>query len=162
MRTLYESIFDVDKNINKLNKNINNHYILANFFTLKKIEYNGESIFNIFNFNEINNDFNPCINVNSNIIKNVNESRRINDHLRLLANMIGNINIKGIIKDPNTYIYIKLVNAAYKLINHYIKTGNLKLFNIEVKRYNDDSFLLIMEFKESTISFLFENKKKYK
>lgn len=160
MKTLYETIFDVDKNINKLNKNIDNHYILANFFTLKKIEYSGESIFDIFDFNRINNDFNPCININNNIIKNVNESKKTNDYLRLLANMIGNINIKGIIKNPNTYIYIKLADIAYKLINHYIKTGNLKIFNIEVKRYDDNSFLLIMEFKESTISFLFENKHK--
>ena len=69
------------------------------------------------------------------------------------------INIKSILKSPQTYIYIKLADSIYNLIKHYIKTGNLKLLNVEIKQYDNNEFLVIISYKNKTISILFENKR---
>lgn len=158
MRALYETIMDVRSNIKKFDRNI---FLFGNYFIPKQYDIDGD--LDMFDFDKIKSDIKfkgyDYINLENN--DQLNESKE-NDLIKSLIKLIGGINIKSILKSPSTYIYIKLVDSIYKLIKHYIKTGNLKLLNVEIKRYNECEFLVIITYKEKTISILFESKNKNK
>ena len=154
MKTLYESIMDVRLNIKNFDTKLFN---FGDYFIPKQYDIDGN--INIFDFDKIISDitFHGYDHIDIKNNDHLNESN--NDNLiKSLAQLIGGINIKNILKIPSTYFYIKLADSIYKLIRHYLKTGNLKLLNVEVKRYNDKEFLVIITYKERTISILFENK----
>lgn len=156
MRNLYETIMDVSLNIKKFDKKLFN---FGDYFIPKQYDIDGDM--NMLDFNKINSDVTfkgyDYIDIKNN--DRLNESK--NDNLiKSLTNLIGGINIKSILKSPSTYIYIKLADSIYNLIKHYIKTGNLKLLNVEIKRYNENEFIVIISYGDKTISILFENKNK--
>lgn len=156
MRNLYETIMDVSLNIKKFDKKLFN---FGDYFIPKQYDIDGDM--NMLDFNKINSDVTfkgyDYIDIKNN--DHLNESK--NDNLiKSLTNLIGGINIKSILKSPSTYIYIKLADSIYNLIKHYIKTGNLKLLNVEIKRYNENEFIVIISYGDKTISILFENKNK--
>lgn len=155
MRTLYETIMDVSLNIRDFDKKIFN---FGDYFIPKQYEIVGDM--NMLDFNKIKSDITFKGYDGINIINkdHLNESKS-DDLIKLLVKLIGGINIKSILKSPQTYIYIKLADSIYNLIKHYIKTGNLKLLNVEIKQYDNNEFLVIISYKNKTISILFENKR---
>ena len=155
MRTLYETIMDVSLNIRDFDKQIFN---FGDYFIPKQYEIVGDM--NMLDFNKIKSDITFKGYDGINIINkdHLNESKS-DDLIKLLVKLIGGINIKSILKSPQTYIYIKLADSIYNLIKHYIKTGNLKLLNVEIKQYDNNEFLVIISYKNKTISILFENKR---
>lgn len=156
MRALYETIMDVRSNIRKFDKNT---FFFGNYFIPKQYDIDGD--LDMFDFDKIKSDikFKGYDHINLENNDQLNEAKE-NDLIKSLIKLIGGINIKGILKNPTTYIYIELADRIYKLIRHYLKTGNLKLLNVEIKRYSEKEFLVIITYKEKTISILFENKKK--
>ena len=155
MRTLYETIMDVSLNIRDFDKKIFN---FGDYFIPKQYEINGD--INMFDFDKIKSDitfkgYDGIDIVNKDYL---NESKT-DDLIKSLIKLIGGINIKSILKSPSTYIYIKLADSICNLIKHYIKTGNLKLLNVEIKQYDNNEFLVIISYKNKTISILFENKR---
>lgn len=155
MKTLYETIMDVSLNIKNFDKNIFN---FGDYFIPKQYEIVGDM--NMLDFNKIKSDITFKGYDGINIINkdHLNESKS-DDLIKLLVKLIGGINIKSILKSPQTYIYIKLADSICNLIKHYIKTGNLKLLNVEIKQYDNNEFLVIISYKNKTISILFENKR---
>lgn len=155
MKTLYETIMDVSLNIKNFDKNIFN---FGDYFIPKQYEIVGDM--NMLDFNKIKSDITFKGYDGINIINkdHLNESKS-DDLIKLLVKLIGGINIKSILKSPSTYIYIKLADSICNLIKHYIKTGNLKLLNVEIKQYDNNEFLVIISYKNKTISILFENKR---
>lgn len=155
MRTLYETIMDVSLNIRDFDKKIFN---FGDYFIPKQYEIVGDM--NMLDFNKIKSDITFKGYDGINIINkdHLNESKS-DDLIKLLVKLIGGINIKSILKSPQTYIYIKLADSICNLIKHYIKTGNLKLLNVEIKQYDNNEFLVIISYKNKTISILFENKR---
>lgn len=155
MRTLYETIMDVSLNIKDFDKKIFN---FGDYFIPKQYEIVGDM--NMLDFNKIKSDITFKGYDGINIINkdHLNESKS-DDLIKLLVKLIGGINIKSILKSPQTYIYIKLADSICNLIKHYIKTGNLKLLNVEIKQYDNNEFLVIISYKNKTISILFENKR---
>ena len=155
MRTLYETIMDVSLNIRDFDKKIFN---FGDYFIPKQYEIVGDM--NMLDFNKIKSDITFKGYDGINIINkdHLNDSKS-DDLIKLLVKLIGGINIKSILKSPKTYIYIKLADSIYNLIKHYIKTGNLKLLNVEIKQYDNNEFLVIISYKNKTISILFENKR---
>lgn len=155
MKTLYETIMDVSLNIKNFDKNIFN---FGDYFIPKQYEIVGDM--NMFDFDKIKSDITFKGYDGIDIINkdHLNESKT-DDLIKLLVKLIGGINIKSILKSPQTYIYIKLADSICNLIKHYIKTGNLKLLNVEIKQYDNNEFLVIISYKNKTISILFENKR---
>ena len=158
MKNLYETIMDVSLNIKNFDKNIFN---FGDYFIPRQYEINGDM--NMLDFNKIKSDVTFKGYDGIDIINKdyLNESKT-DDLIKSLVKLIGGINIKSILKSPSTYIYIKLADSIYNLIKHYIKTGNLKLLNVEVKRYSENEFLVIISYGSKTISILFENKQNLK
>ena len=146
---------DVSLNIKNFDKNIFN---FGDYFIPKQYEIVGDM--NMLDFNKIKSDITFKGYDGINIINkdHLNESKS-DDLIKLLVKLIGGINIKSILKSPSTYIYIKLADSICNLIKHYIKTGNLKLLNVEIKQYDNNEFLVIISYKNKTISILFENKR---
>ena len=146
---------DVSLNIRDFDKKIFN---FGDYFIPKQYEIVGDM--NMLDFNKIKSDITFKGYDGINIINkdHLNESKS-DDLIKLLVKLIGGINIKSILKSPQTYIYIKLADSIYNLIKHYIKTGNLKLLNVEIKQYDNNEFLVIISYKNKTISILFENKR---
>ena len=155
MKTLYETIMDVSLNIKNFDKNIFN---FGDYFIPKQYEIVGDM--NMLDFNKIKSDITFKGYDGINIINkdHLNESKS-DDLIKLLVKLIGGINIKSILKSPQTYIYIKLADSICNLIKHYIKTGNLKLLNVEIKQYDNNECLVIISYKNKTITILFENKR---
>lgn len=158
MRNLYETIMDVSLNIKNFDKKLFN---FGDYFIPKQYDIDGDM--NMFDFDKIKSDIifkgYDYIDIKNN--NHLNESKN-DDLIKSLVKLIGGINIKSVLKSPSTYIYIKLADSIYKLIKHYIKTGNLKLLNVEIKRYNEYEFLVIISYGDKTISILFESKNKNK
>ena len=156
---LNESIFDIKQNIRSIDKHIEERERFDNVFTITKITCSDFDILDVFDYNKIERYFKSSkFNIKNVAVEVVNEGkndRRLNSLLKL----IGNIKLTDILKDPHTYIYIKLGDILYKLIRHYIKTGNLKIFNVEVKRYDDNSFLILLTCNGHDISLLVEKNK---
>lgn len=146
---------DVSLNIKDFDKKIFN---FGDYFIPKQYEIVGDM--NMLDFNKIKSDITFKGYDGINIINkdHLNESKS-DDLIKLLVKLIGGINIKSILKSPQTYIYIKLADSICNLIKHYIKTGNLKLLNVEIKQYDNNEFLVIISYKNKTISILFENKR---
>ena len=158
MKNLYETIMDVSLNIKNFDKNIFN---FGDYFIPRQYEINGDM--NMLDFNKIKSDaiFKGYDGIDIINKDHLNESKN-DDLIKSLVKLIGGINIKSILKSPSTYIYIKLADSIYNLIKHYIKTGNLKLLNVEINRYNENEFIVIISYGSKTISILFENKRNLK
>ena len=104
MKNLYETIMDVSLNIKNFDKNIFN---FGDYFIPKQYEIDGDM--NMLDFNKIKSDttfkgYDGIYIINKD---HLNESKN-DDLIKLLAKLIGGINIKSILKSPSTYIYIKL------------------------------------------------------
>lgn len=160
MRTLYESIFDTKIHLRNIDKTVKSQERFDNVFKIVKISYSDEEVLDIFDYKKIENYFKDSnFNIRNIPIEIVSEAK-IDKRLNSIIQLIGNANLIDILKNPHTYIYLKLGDILYKLISHYIKTGNLKLFDIEVKRYDDKSFLIIISYNGHDISLLIEKNNK--
>lgn len=139
MKSLYKSLIQ-EVNGLKFNKN----------FKLLKYSITG-NIDNLKDFDilSMDRDFKQS--------NSLNESTD-NKLIYTILKAIDNLNIRTILNSSlsQKIIYLKIADIIYNLLLNYLSKNNKPFLKVDVKRYDDNSLLVIINYKDTTISILFE------